>query len=386
MKILHVITGLTTGGAERSLLSLLSGGLARRFDCSVLSLGDKGTLGPAIEALGVPVHGLGMRAGLPSPSALLHLRRIVRTIQPDLIQGWMYHGNLAALVASVLLGTRPPLSFNIRQGLISLATEKPLTRQVIRANAALSHRAGALIYNSTVAATQHEGFGFTPHRRVIIPNGFDVAQFGPGLNDRVAVRTELGLGPDALVIGHVARFHPMKDHANFLRAAVSVARQVPHAQFLLVGREVTVDNVHLRPLVPPDLLPRFRFIGERPDVHRLMRALDVVCSSSWSEAFPNVLGEAMASAVPCVTTDVGDSAAIVGNTGLVVPPSDSAALAEALTTLLHEPPETRAARGQASRARITAQYSLAATVQRYATLYEELLGQSADGTAEPASA
>lgn len=372
MRILHVITGLSTGGAERALFNVLAGGLGKAADVAVVSLRDEGTFGPRIRKLGVPVYSLGIMTGVPGLGAIARLRALLRELQPDVIQGWMYHGNLAASVASRLLPVRPAVAWNIRQSLYSLEGEKRLTRQVIRANRWLSTRADAIVYNSRLSRQQHEGFGFAGNRSRVIPNGFDLAAFRPNCEAGIATRRTLSLSEDVLVVGHVARFHPMKDHATFLRAAVQVAAEEPRARFLLVGREVNLGNPALAGIVPLDLMGRFTFLEERHDVPTLMQAMDVFCQSSWSEAFPNVLGEAMASAVPAVATDVGDSADIVGDTGIVVPPSDSAALARGVMAMLKKPDSERRALGRAARGRIEANYALPQIVDLYRDLYEAL--------------
>jgi glycosyltransferase involved in cell wall biosynthesis len=165
----------------------------------------------------------------------------------------------------------------------------------------------------------------------------------------------------------------MKDHASFLWAAVQVARANPTARFLMVGREVSPDNPALAGIVPPDCIDRFVFTGERSDVHRLMQATDVLATSSaWGEAFPNVLGEAMACGVPCVATDVGDSAAIVGDTGIILPPSDTGALAAGLKAMLQKSPRERQALGRAARQRVQASYSLDSVVAQYTDMYQTL--------------
>lgn len=372
MKLLHIITGLATGGAERALHNVLAGGLVSRFDNAVLALRDEGTMGPQIRELGVPVYTLDMQTGLPGPQTLARLWRIVRSHRADVIQGWMYHGNLAASLAARLAPARPAVAWNLRQSLYGLQAEKPLTRQVIRANRFFSRGVDSMIYNSHLSRNQHEAFGFSDTSARVIPNGFDLDRLVPDSVAGSLVRAELGLPPDATVIGHVARFHPMKDHASFLRAAVRVAGANPAARFLLVGREVSPENPTLAGIVPPDLIDRFLFTGERSDVHRLMQAMDVFCLSSWSEAFPNVLGEAMACGVPCVATDVGDSAAIVGDTGTVVVPSDSGALADGLEAMVQRSPEERQALGRAARQRIQARYSLDSVVAQYVDLYQTL--------------
>lgn len=372
--VLHVITGLSTGGAERALYNVLAGGLAKSSNVAVLSLLDEGTYGSLIRDLGVPVYTLGMRRGLPGPNALRQLKTIMSDIGPDVVQGWMYHGNLAASLATwIAPGRRARLAWNIRQTLYSLEGEKALTRQVIRANRWVSGNADAIVYNSNVSREQHEHFGFASRVGQLIPNGFNTAELQPDPKRGRIMRAALAISPEATVIGHVARLHPMKDHASFLRAAVAVMWNRPDVVALLVGREVTRDSTILTGIVPPELADRFYFTGERRDVSDLMRAMDVFCQSSCrSEAFPNVLGEAMALGVPCVATNVGDSRDIVGETGQIVPPSDSAALADALATMTERTPAERTSLGGEARARIEARYALPSVVEQYSKLYEQL--------------
>lgn len=373
MRILHIITGLNTGGAERALFNLLSGGLGSSQELAVLSLQDDGTVGSSIRQLGVPVFALGMQRGLPSLKNLNRLFQIVREIQPNVLQGWMYHGNIAASFASMMAQGNPAVSWNVRHSLYDLKVERPLTRQIIRGNRLFSGSADSIIYNSHLSKSQHEAFGFKDRRGLVIPNGFDLESLVPPQECEQTVRAEFGLSTNALVVGHVARFHALKDHASFLKAAAQVAHQRRNVRFLLVGRDVSLQNAALQGIVPAHLEDRFVFAGERSDVHRLMRAMDVFCLSSVSEAFPNVLGEAMATGVPCVTTDVGDSAQIVGDTGLVVRPADSGLLAEGLLSLISMSCDERRKLGTAARQRIKQRYSLGKVVGQYEKLYEELI-------------
>lgn len=371
MRTLHVVTSLSTGGAERALYNVLAGGLAKRFDSAVVSLRDEGAVGQFIASLDVPVYALNMSFCSAGLSVIAKLRHIVQSFRPDLVQGWMYHGNLAAYAAAQLGGS-PAVVWNIRQCLYGFEMEKLLTRQVIRGNRYLSGNVRAVIYNCKLARIQHEAFGFASAQGQVIPNGFDPVRHYPSADARTAVRFELDVPDDALIVGHVARFHPVKDHVTFLRAAVMVARLVPRSRFLLVGRDVTLENRILADVVPPALKERFIFTGERADVHRLMQAMDVFCLSSRSEAFPNVLGEAMACGVPCVATDVGDCREIIGNTGVLVSPLDSSALASGLLALLGKSAAELQSLGRAARERIQARYSLSSAVEGYSSLYESL--------------
>lgn len=374
MRVLHIINGLSSGGAERALNNIIEGGVSVRSESAVISLRDQGVYGDRLKQAGVSVYELGLKRALPTPAALARLRTVVKAYRPAIIQGWMYHGNVAASLAALMAPGRPAVAWNIRHSLYGLSREKPLTRQVIRLNRLLSGRADAIIYNSHMSREQHEAFGFDSPKGVVIPNGFNTEALTPSAGRRAAARQTLGIGPDEQVVGHVARFHPMKDHAGFVRAAVCLLQYRPATRFLMIGRDVSLGHPALRGIVPDSLAGRFVTPGERSDVHELMQAMDVLClSSAWGEAFPNVLGEAMASGVPCVTTDVGDSAVIVGVTGRVVPARSPSALANAISEMLSMQSEERAMLAQAGRERITARYSLPNVVQQYAELYKQLV-------------
>jgi glycosyltransferase involved in cell wall biosynthesis len=168
----------------------------------------------------------------------------------------------------------------------------------------------------------------------------------------------------------------MKDHANFLQAAVRIGTELDNVHFVLVGRDVTPNNNSLSGLVPRFMESRFHWLGERTDVTDLMCAMDVLASSSWSEGFPNVLGEAMACGVPCVATDVGDSARVLGEFGRIVPPCDSTSLSMAVTELLRLDPNERIELGTAARSRVEAKYSISKIAGQYISLYERLVSEA----------
>jgi glycosyltransferase involved in cell wall biosynthesis len=377
MKVLHVITGLATGGAERTLHNLLAGGVAAKFESHVVSLTEEGAYGSLIRALGVPVHALGMRRGMPPFGAVRELRHLVRVVRPQVVQGWMYHGNLATVVAAGVVAKRSAVAFNVRQSLYNLANEKRLTRLVIRANRLLSRRVDKVIYNSRVAREQHEAFGFARQVGCVIPNGFDLQHLRPDVERRKTLRLDMEIPTDARVAGHVARFHPMKNHLGFLNAAIRLARSRSDVWFVLIGRGVEEGNRRLSGIIPSGLRHRFKFLGERHDVEDLMQTMDVLClSSSWGEGFPNVLGEAMAIGIPCITTDVGDSAEIVNDTGMVVPPNDDKALTKEMEAILTMSVAEREALGQRARRRIERHYSIESAVSQYSALYEGLAERS----------
>jgi glycosyltransferase involved in cell wall biosynthesis len=375
MRVMHVITGLSTGGAETMLLKLLSAASVS-MEHVVVSLGDAGTIGPRIAALGVPVHCLGLRRNAPNPFRVLSMLALTRRIAPELIQGWMYHGNLMASMAASAPhrrapGKKPPVLWNIRQTVYDLRHERWLTAKFIRLGARLSARPAAIIYNIQTSATQHEELDYRAEKRVIIPNGFDCQALRPDEAARKAVRAELGVSDDIVLVGLVARYHPMKDHAGFLRAASVVAQSHPQAKFVLAGTGVRSRQSELAEAVRQNgLQDRTILLGERSDIPRLNNAFDIACSASaWGEGFSNSIGEAMACGIPCAVTDVGDSAYIVGNTGLVALPREPHALANAIARLIDLGWAERQQLGAKARKRIETDFSLPEIVRRYESLY-----------------
>lgn len=375
MKILHVITGLTTGGAEMMLFKLLSHTGRGAHEARVVSLIGGGPMSDRIQAIGVGVDSLNMRRGVPSFAALRRLWGIARRERSDIIQGWMYHGNLAASVVDRFCENKTLVVWNVRQSLYGLKHERPLTRWVIRANALLSALPDAILYNSRTSARQHEAFGFDASRTRIIPNGFDTEMLRPDDNARADIRRELGVRDDAILIGLIGRYHPMKDHRNFLDAAAQLGKEFPDVRFLLAGREVDAENPALREMLDESRLgDRVFLLGERKDIPQLNAALDIASSSSsWGEAFPNVVGEAMSCGVPCVVTDVGDSAWIIGDAGRVVPPRAPKALATAWHDLIALGRDGRQTLGIRARQRVIENFSLGAVVKQYEDLYESLI-------------
>jgi len=374
-RVLHVITGLNTGGAERSLYNILAGGLVDSFDNAIVSLTDAGAFGASIRDMGVPVYALQVLfRGLPLLRAGSRLNRLVKDFQPDIVQGWMYHGNLAARTAMLFSQKKAALVWNVRHSLYGLSYEKNLTRQVIRANMVLSSSPDVILYNSQMSRWQHEVFGFSKVRGQVVPNGFSMQPQIASLENRKDIRRKLDISDSAFLVGHAARFHPMKNHAGFLRAAVVAAERFDDLCFLLCGRDVISTNKRLLDIVPQKMRNRFYFLGERSDVVELMAAMDVFCSSSsWGEAFPNVLGEAMVAGVPCIATDVGDSKYIIGSTGIIVPPRDESALVDALWRVRLIPLTERQALGRAARTRIGNNFALESVVEKYKALYKRLM-------------
>jgi glycosyltransferase involved in cell wall biosynthesis len=372
MKVVHVITGLQVGGAETMLYKLLATMDREAFPPTVLSLMAGGEIRPLIEAAGIPVHDLGMKPGLPSVGQVLRMRRLARKLKPDLVQGWMYHGNLIASLLARFAPGPTRLLWNIRHSLPDLRHEKRGTRLVIRLGALGSRGVDRIIYNSAISKQHHARLGYAAGKAEMIPNGFDMDRFRPSPAAAAELRAELGLPRHTLLIGVAGRRHPIKGHDQFLKAAALLQAAGEDCHFVLAGRGVTAEDAVLRELTSGALATQVHLLGPREDMPSFLAALDLLCVPSLGEGFPNVLGEAMACGVPCVATDVGECRVIVGDTGRIVPPGDPAALSRALAELLRLGPAARADLGQRCRIRIRENYSLEKIAARYADLYQSL--------------
>lgn len=374
--ITHIITGLSLGGAEQALLRLVRAGQGKLFNNHVISLQAGGSLVAAFEEAGVPVYELGLNPRLPNPFKLLHLISAIRASKPDLVQTWMYHADLLGGLAAKL-ARRVPIVWNIRNLSFDQQYPNRLTQAVVRLSAIASGIVpDKIISNSVAARDEHIRLGYAKDRMLVIPNGFDLAVYAPNNASRRELREELGVSHDSLLVGLMARFDPLKDHASFVQAAALLAVEFKHIHFVLAGTHITWENNTLRQVIEDaGLRHAFSLLGPRADVSRIMSALDLLVSASVSESFPNVVGEAMASGVPCVVTDVGDSRILVGDTGLVVPPRDPKQLADACAKVLKQSQTQRLELGQAARQRIQSNFSLELSLENYSRLYTELIRQ-----------
>ncbi len=373
IKTVHVITGLDIGGAEMMLYKLLSRMERSAFQSLVVSLKDGGALKKRISDLGIPVFTLGMNRQASIPIGFSRLLFLLRRQRPQILQTWLYHADLLGLLAGKLARV-PAIAWNLRCSELRVEDYSRGLSLIIRGLAKLSHLPDAIIVNSLKGCRQHERLGYHPVRWQLIPNGFDTDLFRPAPRASSGLRRSLGLPAEAPLIGLVARFHPMKDHANFFKAAALLHKLRPEVHYILVGSGIDENNMSLLGQISHLGISRqVHLLGERQDIASITRMLDIATSSSCSgEGFSNAIGEAMACGVPCVVTDVGDSAYLVGQTGEVVPPHSPRALADAWHKILSMSEVERRARGKAARARIVSRFSLDEIVKQYEVFYQEL--------------
>ncbi len=372
-KICHVITGLPTGGAQSMLANLISGCDREAFEMEVISLTEMGPVGERLARMGIAVAALAMSRTLPNPADLLRLGVWLRRRRPHVVQTWMYHADLVGGLAT-RFGDLAPVLWNIRHSTLDPAGTKKMTRWTARACARLSrHLPSRIVCCSEASRTTHAALGYAADKMLVIPNGVDLSRFRPDPGAAASFRREIGVAGATPLVGLIGRFHPQKDHRGFVAAAARLGARFPEARFVLCGDGITWENGELVGWIRESgSADRFLLLGPRDDVARVAAALDLaVSSSAFGEGFSNAVVEAMACGVPCVVTDVGDSAFIVADTGWVVPPRDAEALAATCAEALEMAPERRRERGSAALRRATRHFDLPGIVEQYQRLYLE---------------
>jgi len=367
MPILHVITGLGDGGAQRALYALCNADVTD--DHIVVSLGFPDKYSELLERAGVAVHHLGISQRRLNWKGMLQLYRLLRRHRAQTVQTWMYHANLVGGILARIAGCRR-VHWNIRHTHLVPGTVGRTTRVVDWLCARLSR----YVPESIVACAErardvHIANGYASEKFTVIPNGYDTSVFLQDSGVRARVRKEWGVEPSTPVVGLVARWNPQKDHRNLISAVAQVRKDWPALQLVLAGSHCDQSNsVLLQYLDGAGLSAGVHLLGRCADVPGIMNGLDVhILSSSHGEAFPNVVAEAMACGTPCVVTDVGDASLIVGDSGWVASPRDSLALAQAIAAALSEweDPDKWSRRRRAAQQRIIDEFSLESMVARY---------------------
>jgi glycosyltransferase involved in cell wall biosynthesis len=374
MRVVHVIVGLEKGGAEMALRRLVEANIDLSDGVSpvVISLTKLGFHGAALRAQGFEVYALGLRGPLILFGGLFRLAVLLRRIKPCIVQTWMVHSDLLGGLAAKLAGV-PHVIWGVRT--TDYSVESRSTRAVrwlcSRLSSRIPDRVVCVAQASFIASAQA---GYDIRKLTVIANGFDVAALRANVGAGATIRHQYGLREEHVVVGCLGRYNPAKDHANFVRAAALLAARYPACRFLMVGRELTPANAALAAKIKATgFADRFVLLGERSDPAACQDAMDVFVLSSCTEGFPNVLGEAMAMGLPCVSTDVGDAALLMGSREWLVPARDPKALADKLTQLLALSLEDRQRIGARARQRVVEEFSMSATAQQFFNLYTSLV-------------
>lgn len=355
IRLFFLIRSLDMGGAERQLIELVRGLDKNCFEVTVATFYDGGVLRPEIERIDqVKVFSLRKQGRWDILPFLWRLWRAVREAKPHILHGYMGGANEFCLLTGKVPGAK--VVWGLRASNVDFMHYDWLAEWNFRVGAWLSRFPDLIIVNSWAGKQHHIAHGYCGDRMLVIPNGIDTERYRPDREAGRHVRAEWGVAENELLVGLVGRLDPMKDHATFLRAAARVAEERPDVRFVCVGdgpepyrRELLALGESL------GLRERLIWAGARSDMPAVYNAFDIVVSSSYGEGFPNTVGEAMACGVPCVVTGVGDSARIVGETGIVVPARNPEALATGMIRLLTSP--ERCGRGDAASLRIREMFS-----------------------------
>lgn len=378
MKILFLIRSLEFGGAERQLVGLAGGLKGRGHDVAVAVFYGEGALEKGVRGAGVPVRHLGKKGRWDIAGFIWRLVRHVRRERPDVLYGFLVDSNvLAAALKSLIPGVK--VVWGVRASNMDLRRYDWLARAMFRISVRLSRFADLIVFNSTAGMEFHMEQGFPKGKGLVIPNGTDVGRFRPDPESRARVREEWGIGNGKALVGIVGRLDPMKDHPSFLRAAAILASEREDIAFAVVGRGGAEYRRSLENLGEElGLAGRMVWAGEREEMPGVYNALDVaVSSSAFGEGTPNAIAEAMACGVPCVVTAVGDSAALVGDKGIVVRPRDPDALARGIDAMLARVDAEASSFKEGVRKRIESEFRLELLIDRTQAALSALVPYSA---------
>ena len=373
INLVYISTGLNTGGAEIVLLQLISK-LPPNYRINVISLSSIGEIGERIRNLGIHVHALNLNSTFPNPFKLLKLFRLLKSMKPDIVNTWLYHANLLGGVIARFVGIKN-IIWSIHHSDVTSGNTGYKTRLIIKISSYFSYWIPSqILFVSQKSMHVHKTVGYNFKIFKLIPNGFDTSQFYPVKEAYISVRKELGLENDDILVGLIARFDPIKNHKGFLEAAYHLIKLLPNVHFLLVGKDIEYSNKELVCWIEDfGLSDRVHLLGLRNDISRLTSALDIATLTSWSEAFPAIVGEAMACSVPCVVTDVGDASYMVGSSGKVVRSGDMKAFAEACFQLLSLSKLERKTIGFSARKRVNEKFNLNFIIFEYDSFYKNTI-------------
>jgi glycosyltransferase involved in cell wall biosynthesis len=359
--------GLWVGGAE-VLAARLARRLRDRFRFLFVCLDELGTLGAELRREGFAVHLLGRKPGLDWRCSL-RLAGLLRREGVALVHAHQYTPFFYGMTAR-LLYRRPPILFTEHGRHFP---DHPRRKRMLANRLLLRRRDRVVGVGEAVRRALIDNEGINADRVAVIPNGIDLARFGDHGCDRLAVRREIGVGTDDLVILQVARLDYLKDHATALRALARVAGRRQNARLVLVGEGPELGKI--RDLIRDSgLEANVLLLGLRKDVPRLLAAADLFLLTSISEGIPLTLIEAMAAGLPVVSTRVGGVGEVVeeGVTGLLAASGDDEGLADGVLRLAADP-VLRQHLGMRGRERARTHFSEDRMLADYLRLYDDLL-------------
>lgn len=335
-KLVFLISDLTYGGAQRQLLALAKAIDKQIFQVYILYYYPNGPLEVDLHDPHVTLHCITKRGRWDLIGFCARLISYLRQIRPDILHGYLSVPNLFAIALKPFL-PKTKIVWGIRNSNESQTQNNDwLIYPLSLAEVFFSRFADLIISNSHAGQKYCVSRGFPPSKTIVIPNGIDIDRFKPNLTARNNLRQQWNLAPETIAIGIIGRINPLKDYPNFLQAAAILVQQRDDVTIFCFGTgEPEYCQAMYRLTEELDLSHKLHWMGTSSDIPGVCNALDILVSSSAEgEGFGNVIGEAMSCNTPCIVTDVGDSAWIVGDSRLVVPPQNPEELARGINRLI----------------------------------------------------
>lgn len=358
------------GGAETFLYRFLTYDISKRQQYLVVSLGGSDYYSSHLKRKNIRVVNLNVSFNFLFIFRLIKLLLLLKKSKISAIVGWMHHGNLLAYIIKLIINKNALLIWNVRQSLYALNFERAATQLVIKINRSISSRVDYIVYNSSISRIQHENYGFNSYKGVVINNGIDLTYFSPVTLKHHSFNKVPNIPKGCLVIGHIARYHKMKNHELFIKSVLSNVKQNRNIHVLMIGTDVEYTNSKIASLIPVDYINNFHLLGPKTDVRPFLQIMNIFCSSSsWGESFQNVIAEAMAMEIPCISTDVGEAREIIGNVGIVVPPNNEELLTNAINFMSSKSNFELRYLGKLARDRILERYNMEYCYEKLKYLY-----------------
>lgn len=380
MRILHIINSSHVGGTERALAGLLEFSAAKGVDNYVITLLPPGPMDKEYVRSSREVFSLNLTRGSASLGGAIRAINKCRQIRPHLIVTWMYQADLLAAFLQIATIGQIPVVWNLRtSATVDLVGR---TSGVVRSLCAhlSKYVPSKIVCNSPAVQAAHTEIGYHCEQMVVIPNGYDLTVFKPNRGDRDSVRAELGIPMTSKLVGMFARWDPAKDYKSFLNAAAQISGRHSDVHFLLSGEGTELARNEISKLSSvSDCVRRFHVMGLRHDMARLHASLDIgVLMSRMNEGFPNSIAESMACGVPCIVSDAGGAAYVVGNAGRVVPKGDVDSLVCEMNQLLSLSCGQLRAMGNEARKRIASSFDMNEVAGRHLGLWRSLCSSHAE--------
>ena len=372
--ILHIIGDLNVGGAERNMLKILSSLNNQKYQHKILTLFEPGFLANCFNNLGIEIISANVprnNIDLKQIKNILNIIKQIKTIEPAIIQTWLYHSNNLINLLSPFL-PRIPIINSIRHDDPKAGSFKTIASAKLGAYISKFFK-NTILYCSESALRKHQNIGYFPNKSFVINNGFIIPEL-----DKKQLKKELkekyNIPQDYKIAINVGRYCKEKDYPTLLHAAKNVIDKYPKIKFILCGKGLDVNNIELLDLANKlNIYNNLIFLGNQTEIEDLMAGSDFLISSSSSEAFPNVIAEAMSVATPCIGTDTGATSEIIGDTGIVVPCKNISELSNAILKIVNLDNNTLELIGEKARERIRDNFSLDKTLYEYEHLYKHII-------------